>query len=984
MKQSYNSSSDSSGMAVCTINAKLISEVTGVTSADFSRIQILDLHLKDTADDNVNNKRGKIRKIENIGFLTPNVSQLNLSYNIIVQMEGFGRLHHLVELNLAENAIRKIENIEALTALERLNLSGNQIQRIPETITTLQRLTNFRIARNELDVVKDLQYLSRLMNLTKLRIDENPFSKFEHTRHFAIHCVKSLVYLDGYAVTQEERVSARTLFASTDISELRGRLSEELHKLSLLKSDVGKSPERRLASRSMELSRYGGNQFKETQSEVNEAHMILGQKLQRIADVEANVDLLKRQLDILASTPLKPPAIDRSASPSVGATRNRRRFGSPIPFRDNAPATNTAYLGEAHSYNRYHDDGTPMTNRAYDPYDDERSPSMNTTTPNPHPLRDRSIELDRNNNNNNNNNSYNNNRVVRATSPSAEVATQQITQLNDRVEKLASKLVQSDREKSALQSQLAVERDRRQENTTNNSAAATAAAAADNHHVSILAEEVLQLRRQLQESDEALQRSKQEVSSVREELMTKSAELLSARAVVERNDAVKDSLKAELDTISAENAKIRNEMLDLRRTVVQSDEMMVPPEAQRLPSTIAGGTTSSFDQWKLHESRLDIAGKRVEIEELLRANEKLQKELEVLLFEVTAANEACLRATSEAEHYRSQAKAADDDHRKTMLRANELERDLLYKTKELTSMDQAREAIEQDRMHLQKAYTRLKEDMSSFMKARENTPMKRPVTPSGAVASRLSSMFRTNTFNDDPTGGADNYASSYLLELVSTDSDESTDARHNNKGKKSWSKSHSRSALKKTAVRSLSNQQQQQQQQQYQRMDFTQLELAASEVIAHVLLQEVRTMERDHANMNDSMKSLKEACIRAALRVIHSASMLQLDQVVSKSSADEDHLVSSSREGIAESKSHEATTTAATATATADGMRRRKGMTAQQQQQLAVDDVAPFAVLGSREYLSKIVADAYAGMVTIEDSDDIKLEIAQLEVGRYR
>jgi len=44
-----------------------------------------------------------------------------------------------------------------------------------------------------------------------------------------------------------------------------------------------------------------------------------------------------------------------------------------------------------------------------------------------------------------------------------------------------------------------------------------------------------------------------------------------------------------------------------------------------------------------------------------------------------------------------------------------------------------------------------------------------------------------------------------------------------------------------------------------------------------------------------------------------------------------------------------------------------------------MDDVSPFAVLGSRDYLSKIVADVYAGMVTIEDSDDIKLEIAQLE-----
>jgi hypothetical protein len=258
------------------------------------------------------------------------------------------------------------------------------------------------------------------------------------------------------------------------------------------------------------------------------------------------------------------------------------------------------------------------------------------------------------------------------------------------------------------------------------------------------------------------------------------------------------------------------------------------------------------------------------------------------------------------------------------------------------------------------------------MKARENTPMKRPVTPSGAVASRLSSMFRTNAFNDHEhittTGGAaDSYyaSSSYLLELVSTDSDESTiEARRHNKGKKnnsssSSSRSGGRSALKKTA------------QTGQQQMDFTQLELAASEVIAHVLLQEVRTMEHDHATatVNDRMKSLKEACIRAALRVVHSASMLQLDPVVSKSSADEDPM-SSSREGIAESKSHDATSAA-------DGTRRRKvGVT----QQLV--DVAPFTVLGSREYLSKIVADVYAGLVTMEDSDDIKLEIAQLEVGR--
>ena len=191
-----NSSNNQKGINVptkiCIINTKLIAEVTGLSSYDFHKIQILDLHLKD-------DHKGKIRKIENIGMLTPNITQLNLSYNVIVKMEGLSRLHHLVELNLAENAIRNIENIESLHALERLNLSGNQIQRIPESISSLQRLTHLRIARNELDIVQDLQHLNKCLNLAKLSIDENPISKLEYTRYFAIFNLKSLVYLDGYA-----------------------------------------------------------------------------------------------------------------------------------------------------------------------------------------------------------------------------------------------------------------------------------------------------------------------------------------------------------------------------------------------------------------------------------------------------------------------------------------------------------------------------------------------------------------------------------------------------------------------------------------------------------------------------------------------------------------------------------------------------------------------------------------------------------------
>ena len=42
-------------MKICMINSKLIAEITGLSSSDFHKIQILDLHLKDES-------KGKIRK----------------------------------------------------------------------------------------------------------------------------------------------------------------------------------------------------------------------------------------------------------------------------------------------------------------------------------------------------------------------------------------------------------------------------------------------------------------------------------------------------------------------------------------------------------------------------------------------------------------------------------------------------------------------------------------------------------------------------------------------------------------------------------------------------------------------------------------------------------------------------------------------------------------------------------------------------------
>ena len=67
----------------------------------------------------------------------------------------------------------------------------------PESISALQRLQTFRIARNDLEVVNDLTYLRFLKELVHLRIDENPISLLERTVPYALFCVHSLDTING-------------------------------------------------------------------------------------------------------------------------------------------------------------------------------------------------------------------------------------------------------------------------------------------------------------------------------------------------------------------------------------------------------------------------------------------------------------------------------------------------------------------------------------------------------------------------------------------------------------------------------------------------------------------------------------------------------------------------------------------------------------------------------------------------------------------
>ncbi len=220
MERSLSYSTRQSTVEIVVLNNKLIGEITELNDAEFHQVRSLDLNLKDRlfGEDNSlpQNAVRKIRKIENLS-LVPNVQYLSLSHNAINRIEGLDQLTGLLELNLAENGIKNIENLYSLRLLTKLNLSGNAISRIPASISHLKNLTHFRIARNILHVLNDLDHLHNLPKLVDLVAEDNPFCADSRGdlayEDYAVLQIDSLQQLDREEVTRDDHSRVRRQYS---------------------------------------------------------------------------------------------------------------------------------------------------------------------------------------------------------------------------------------------------------------------------------------------------------------------------------------------------------------------------------------------------------------------------------------------------------------------------------------------------------------------------------------------------------------------------------------------------------------------------------------------------------------------------------------------------------------------------------------------------------------------------------------------------
>ncbi|XP_021366766.1 uncharacterized protein LOC110459051 isoform X1 [Mizuhopecten yessoensis] len=206
--------------------------------------------------------KNNVTKIENLERCH-NLKQLSLSGNRVVRMTGVGKLKNLTVLNLPNNSIVAVEGLKELLQLEWLNLSGNSIKAIENlstnislghldlsdnNISSLSDITHLRslrtlllhgnsltslrtvpqhfpksivimsLAENEILDINEVMYLSCLPYLEQLSLTNNPCVLMTAStpgfdgRPFILNWISSLKVLDGYLITEKERLKAEWIY----------------------------------------------------------------------------------------------------------------------------------------------------------------------------------------------------------------------------------------------------------------------------------------------------------------------------------------------------------------------------------------------------------------------------------------------------------------------------------------------------------------------------------------------------------------------------------------------------------------------------------------------------------------------------------------------------------------------------------------------------------------------------------------------------
>lgn len=134
----------------------------------------------------------------------------------IPNIENLGGTDDAYEcLDLSDNDLIKLGNFPPLKRLRVLMLANNRISRIsPDCFEPIPHIVSLVLTGNKLEKLVDLEPVTKLVNLERLSLMDNPVTKVKHFRPYMIHkSSKTLRILDFNRIKDKERKAASLLFA---------------------------------------------------------------------------------------------------------------------------------------------------------------------------------------------------------------------------------------------------------------------------------------------------------------------------------------------------------------------------------------------------------------------------------------------------------------------------------------------------------------------------------------------------------------------------------------------------------------------------------------------------------------------------------------------------------------------------------------------------------------------------------------------------
>ncbi|XP_066925723.1 nischarin-like isoform X2 [Clytia hemisphaerica] len=160
-----------------------------------------------------------IRSIDYSMTLLPSLECLDLSHNLLTEVEYLEELTFLTDLNLSYNEMRHLSEFPyKLPSISFLNLAGNGIQNI-DGLDKLYCLEKLNISNNRMKRVKDVLPLGNLPLLRRLRVVGNPFAETGNYRTRILGQFGGRageVVLDGIPTSNREMNKIKEIVASQD------------------------------------------------------------------------------------------------------------------------------------------------------------------------------------------------------------------------------------------------------------------------------------------------------------------------------------------------------------------------------------------------------------------------------------------------------------------------------------------------------------------------------------------------------------------------------------------------------------------------------------------------------------------------------------------------------------------------------------------------------------------------------------------------